>query len=105
MFASKSIPEHVLRGVIGFGAFVASATIATSHPYLSVALLPVALLALRGCPMCWTIGLVQTVVARLRGTPMPAACIDGSCSLEARRSRPDDEDGMKKRRRSSVGGG
>ena len=60
MFASKSIPEHLARGAIA-----------------------VALVFLRGCPTCWTVGLVQTVIARLRGKATTAFCVDGRCSLAA----------------------
>ncbi|MET9514834.1 hypothetical protein [Streptomyces sp. NPDC002994] len=40
--------------------------------------LPLGVLALRGCPMCWTIGLMQTISrGRLR-----RSCEDGQCELE-----------------------
>jgi len=83
MFASKSIPKHLTRGAIGIGAFVAATSLAPQHPGLSLAAIAVALLSLRGCPMCWTIGLVQTVIARVRGKPSTGLCVDGSCSLAA----------------------
>jgi len=65
-FASRSIIEHVLRGVIGVGALWAAIAIAANYPWASLALGVVMLIAFRGCPMCWTIGLVETVRARLR---------------------------------------
>jgi hypothetical protein len=43
--------------------------------------LPVALLAFRGCPMCWTLGLVETVIARVQGRPSKASCVEGSCAV------------------------
>jgi hypothetical protein len=96
MFASKSVIEHLGRGGIGLAALVATALLAPSHPVLSLALVPVALIALRGCPMCWTVGLVETVIAKLRGRPSDA-CVDGSCALrpsrrtasDGRAARPD----------------
>ncbi|WP_338700711.1 hypothetical protein V2W30_27645 [Streptomyces sp. Q6] len=43
----------------------------------SLLLAPLGLFALRGCPMCWVIGLAETVSAgRLR-----RSCAEGSCEL------------------------
>ena len=80
MFASKSLVEHVLRGAIGLGAFALAGVLAPQHPLLALALLPGALVALRGCPMCWTVGLVQTAFVTLRGRPASARCVDGRCA-------------------------
>ena len=88
MFASKTITEHLLRGAIGIAAFVAAAVLGTLQPLLALALLPVALIALRGCPLCWTMGLVQTAIARLRGTPPAGHCTDGSCHLRSPTQTP-----------------
>ncbi|HTN85859.1 MAG TPA: hypothetical protein VL242_19300 [Sorangium sp.] len=74
MFASKSLVEHVARGLLGFGALTASALLAPTSPWAALALLPVALVALRGCPMCWTLGLLQTVMARARGERPEGPC-------------------------------
>ena len=82
MFASKSLVEHGARGVIGLGAFACAVFLAPHQPWLALAALPVGMLALRGCPSCWLLGLVETVVLRrAKGT----ACVDGSC---AKRSPP-----------------
>ncbi|WP_437923471.1 hypothetical protein WMF37_31140 [Sorangium sp. So ce291] len=74
MFASKSLVEHVARGLLGFGALTASALLAPTSPWAALALLPVALVALRGCPLCWTLGLIQTVMARARGERPEGPC-------------------------------
>ena len=79
-FASASIAEHLARGAVGLGALGASVLAASSHPWLSLLALPVALIALRGCPTCWTIGLVQTIAAKLLGRPADGACRDGTCA-------------------------
>jgi hypothetical protein len=84
MFASNTLVEHLLRGVVGIGAFALAATLASSHPLLALTLLPVALVALRGCPMCWTMGLIETIAAKVRGTNADGACLDGSCALPKR---------------------
>jgi len=67
MFASNTLLEHSLRGVVGIGAFWYAVTIAATHPLGSLALGALALLAFRGCPICWTIGLVETASQRWRG--------------------------------------
>jgi len=77
MFASKSVPEHFLRGIIGIGAFAAAVSLAPLHPWLALVGLPIGLIALRGCPTCWLLGLVQTVVPRLGKS---AGCVDGNCA-------------------------
>jgi len=78
MFGSKSLPEHLARGIVGIGAFVAAVSCAPQHPWLALAAIVMALVALRGCPSCWLLGLVQTVLPRLG---KPGGCVDGSCGL------------------------
>jgi hypothetical protein len=34
--------------------------------------------------MCWTVGLVQTVRARLQKKPTEGLCVDGACGLRER---------------------
>ena len=81
MFASKTIVEHLVRGLFGLLALAAAVIVAADGPGLALALVAVGLLSLRGCPLCWTIGLVQTAVQRLRGAAAPDACLDGRCAL------------------------
>ncbi len=64
MFASKSLIEHGLRGIVGIAA-IAAAIIVGREPggaavAGSLALGAVALVAFRGCPVCWTIGMFET---------------------------------------------
>jgi hypothetical protein len=76
-FASKSVARHVTRGVIGFGAIVAAFALLPAFGLWSLLLAPVGLLALRGCPVCWILGLIETVsMGRLQ-----RECVDGSCQL------------------------
>ena len=67
MFGSKTALAHILRGVIGFCALALAILLArdadTARVHASVALAIVALIALRGCPVCWTIGLFETLRA------------------------------------------
>ena len=66
MFASQGLVEHLLRGLIGLGALVGAVVWGPAHPVVALLLMAVGLVALRGCPMCWTVGLVQTVAAARR---------------------------------------
>ena len=71
-FASSSLTEHVLRGVLGLVLAVGSLALAAAHPWALLGLVGTAV-AWRGCPTCWTLGLMQTLSrGRVR-------CTDGSC--------------------------
>ncbi|MGV9303947.1 hypothetical protein ACWDLG_11295 [Nonomuraea sp. NPDC003727] len=76
-FASASVPRHLLRGVVGFGALIGSLALVPTFGLAALLLAPVGLLALRGCPTCWAIGLAQTISrGRLR-----RSCENGTCEL------------------------
>lgn len=62
-FGNRTIALHLVRGAIGFGALALAVT--SASPWLSVGLIPIALIALKGCPICWTIGLVETIAMRV----------------------------------------
>jgi hypothetical protein len=79
LFASRGIVEHLLRGTIGFGALVGALFCMASQPWLAVALAAVALFALRGCPLCWVVGLVETIAAKLQGRDAHGRCSGGAC--------------------------
>jgi hypothetical protein len=76
-YASRSMTRHLARGVVGFGALAASVALVPWAGLFSLLLAPVGMLALRGCPTCWAIGLVQTMS---RGR-WERSCADGSCQL------------------------
>lgn len=66
-FASPSRARHLARGAVGFGALIAAFALIPVLGLVSVVLVPLGFVALRGCPTCWLIGLAQTVSAgRLR---------------------------------------
>ncbi|MFI6326436.1 hypothetical protein ACIBG8_53570 [Nonomuraea sp. NPDC050556] len=76
-FASASLTRHLVRGVVGFGALAGALALLPVVGPLSLLLAPVGVLALRGCPTCWAIGLAQTLsMGRLR-----RECVDGVCEL------------------------
>ena len=60
-FASKSLTVHLLRGALGLAGILFALKLGSSKPIVSVALVLVSLVALRGCPMCWVAGLFGTL--------------------------------------------
>jgi hypothetical protein len=75
--ASTSVVGHVARGAVGFGLLAGSLALAPVVGLLSLALVPMGVLALRGCPACWVIGLAQAIS---RGR-LERSCVDGRCQL------------------------
>lgn len=64
--SSASLLEHLIRGAIGFAAIYFSIVIARSDgtswgTVASLGLGIAALVMFRGCPACWTVGLVMTL--------------------------------------------
>ena len=76
LLGSRNIPVHLLRGLIGLGALAVALMYSSVLGWWTLAPLAVALVSFRGCPMCWTVGLIETVLER----KSPATCIDGSCA-------------------------
>lgn len=76
-FASTSLPRHLVRGAIGFGNLIAAFALLPTVGPASLLLLPVTLVAFRGCPTCWVIGLIETIS---RGK-LRRDCVDGQCKL------------------------
>lgn len=65
MFASESVIGHLIRGAIGI-ALLAWAVRHQTQTGLSLLAAMGALLAFRGCPVCWTIGLFESVAQKMR---------------------------------------
>ncbi len=60
-----AVAWHLLRG-LGAVALVAAALLPNAGPsWAAILLLPAAALLLRGCPMCWLLGLTERVRALL----------------------------------------
>ncbi|MGC9382779.1 hypothetical protein [Streptomyces sp. MH13] len=76
-YSSKSLPRHLARGVIGFGVIVGSIAMVPVVGPAALLAAPLALVAFRGCPTCWMVGLVQTIS---RGR-LERECVDGVCTL------------------------
>jgi hypothetical protein len=65
LFSSRSIAGHLLRGAAAFALLAAALRHQASHPVAAAAAGLLALAALRGCPVCWGIGLAETVSQRI----------------------------------------
>jgi hypothetical protein len=61
MFGSACLGAHLMRGAAAAALFAWAVVHQTAHPWLSLGAGGAALVALRGCPMCWTVGLVETL--------------------------------------------
>jgi hypothetical protein len=90
--AGASTARHLIRGAIGFGLIASALALIPSIGVAAFLLAPPGLVALRGCPMCWTIGLIETV---------SAGRVVRSCSGEVCRARLGAGEGAM----SSAGGG
>ena len=64
MFASSSVPRHLVRGAVGLPLMVAAFVLIPWVGGWSLLLLVPAVLLLRGCPTCWALGLAQTCALR-----------------------------------------
>ncbi|ALO06635.1 hypothetical protein [Streptomyces gardneri] len=76
-FASKSVPRHLARGAVGFGLIIGSIVLVPVAGPATLLAAPLALIAFRGCPTCWMVGLAQTVS---RGR-LERQCTDGVCTI------------------------
>ena len=76
-FASSSVPRHLARGALGFGLIGAGFGLTAAVGPLALLLTPAGFVALRGCPMCWTAGLIETISAgRLQ-----RSCRENGCTV------------------------
>ena len=72
MFASSSVVVHLVRGVLGLALLVGALVLAGDHPWALLGLVGT-VLAWRGCPTCWAMGLMATMSRDRVG------CRDGRC--------------------------
>jgi hypothetical protein len=64
LFATRTLSGHLIRGAVA--STLLYAAIGQQHAHWSVLAGLLALVAMRGCPACWTIGLVETILQRQR---------------------------------------
>jgi hypothetical protein len=67
MLKSRSVTAHVVRGVLGFGFLALAIMYAPRLGWWTLAPAAAALVCFRGCPTCWTVGLLETVLHRKKG--------------------------------------
>lgn len=65
MFASASLSRHLFKGFLGVVLTAFAFYFSGTNALASIAAGIAALLAFRGCPVCWTVGLVKTVSTKL----------------------------------------
>ena len=61
-FGNRTVSVHLMRG--GLGALALAAAWIAPSLWLAVPLVGAALWAWKGCPTCWTVGLLQTIANR-----------------------------------------
>ena len=64
LFATQTLAGHLIRGAVAFALLYFAIGQQHLHPVASVGAGLLALVAMRGCPICWTIGLVETIRQR-----------------------------------------
>ena len=63
-FGNPSLAVHVVRGVLGLSALLGGLWGAVNLGWPALLLLPAGVWLLKGCPMCWTQGLFETLAWR-----------------------------------------
>jgi hypothetical protein len=66
MFASKSVMAHLVRGVVAASLIVWALVLQSSQPVFAAAAGVAAVIAMRGCPLCWMMGLFETISETIR---------------------------------------
>ena len=66
VFGNRSILVHLAKGVAGFVALGFALDGMNRSIWPSILLLPIAMFFFQGCPICWTIGLFETVIMRIQ---------------------------------------
>ena len=66
VFASRRLTAHLARGLAAALFITGAIVFQQAHPWVSLAAGVTALVALRGCPVCWSIGLIETASIAMR---------------------------------------
>ena len=69
LFATQTLTGHGIRGAVAIALLYLAIEQQHSHPVASLLAGLLALVAMRGCPVCWTIGLAETIRQRHGGGP------------------------------------
>jgi hypothetical protein len=73
MFASRSVSGHLLRGAVAFTLLYFAISHQHAQPVGAILAAVLALVLMRGCPVCWMVGLVETAVERVKAFRHPPA--------------------------------
>ena len=68
MFCNTSITRHLLRGAVAFGLLLAALSPTELPTLLRSAAAGGAFLLMRGCPMCWLLGLFESIARRAKAS-------------------------------------
>jgi hypothetical protein len=55
------VKAQVIRGIIGVALLIPAALLFASYPLVSIGLIVASVFPLRGCPLCWTVGMYETL--------------------------------------------
>lgn len=66
MFASATLTEHLVRGIAAALLLYLAVSFVDRSVAAAIVFSGVALVLLRGCPMCWAVGLAEMLGARRR---------------------------------------
>jgi hypothetical protein len=64
LVATQTLTGHMIRGAVAFALLYLAIEQQHLHPVASLLAGLLALVALRGCPVCWTIGLAESIRQR-----------------------------------------
>ncbi|HMC14258.1 MAG TPA: hypothetical protein VKI18_01410 [Albitalea sp.] len=64
VFASASLAGHLIRGAAAAALIACALSIEGTHPAIALLAGAAGMLALRGCPICWAVGLAETIAQR-----------------------------------------
>ena len=64
LFAIQTLTGHVIRGAVAFALLYLAIEHQRLHPVASLVAVLLALVAMRSCPACWTIGLAEIIRQR-----------------------------------------
>jgi nicotinamide riboside transporter PnuC len=66
MFGSKTILAQMMRGGIAAALMVWALVDQSTQPVFAAAAGAAAVIAMRGCPLCWTLGLIEAIGETIR---------------------------------------
>jgi hypothetical protein len=64
VFPSSTVTRHILRGILGLGFLVIALQYWPVLGWWTLLPAAAALICFGGCPMCWFVGLIETIFRR-----------------------------------------